>query len=141
VADLNAGPALLALALIAVSLFAGIVLWLRAGRREKAPPVVRTARPPRRRPRHFYGSVFQPGTQACRFARALSEQRFLMGEEPRIPVPGCDQGNCACRLIPTDDRRSKRDRRLRFSAWGDDFDPGSESNEPRPPRGRDRRGS
>ena len=126
---------------VAGLLLAGLGVWIAARRRRRrpAPETIRAARTPRTRPRHFYGSVFRPGAQACRFARALEDDRFLMGEEPRIPLAGCDQGACSCRLIPVDDRRSRQDRRLRFSAWGDDFDPGSDTSEPRPPRGDDRR--
>jgi len=66
----------------------------------------------------------------------VAGERFLSEEAPRVPLHGCDQPQCLCRLVPVDDRRSDRDRRDRFSAYGD-IDP--ELDRKHHARGPDRR--
>lgn len=43
---------------------------------------------------------------ACSAVRALSGHRFLAGQAPQIPVPGCSAARCTCKFVHFDDRRS-----------------------------------
>ena len=54
-----------------------------------------------------------PG-DACDAVKRIGAKRFLPGEAPAIPVPGCDVAQCACRYVHHDDRRDE-DRRHPFA--------------------------
>lgn len=45
-------------------------------------------------------------TECCRAARALSGQRFLSDNIPKLPLDGCDAAKCQCSYELYDDRRS-----------------------------------
>jgi hypothetical protein len=51
---------------------------------------------------------------ACDAVKRFGAKRFLPGEAPAIPVPGCDAAQCACRYVHHDDRRDD-DRRHPFA--------------------------
>lgn len=53
---------------------------------------------------------------ACAAAKALSGQRFLSNEAPRLPLAGCDAHQCRCYFSHHKDRRAQRDRRSPFGA-------------------------
>jgi len=89
--------------------------------------------PPQRKP-HFYASSVQPGVNCCGAVKQIAHQRYLLGEEPSLPLADCDREDCRCIMRPQDDRRSHFDRRDdRFSAYGDFQDGGH-------PRRRDKKG-
>ncbi|MCR8923057.1 hypothetical protein NO559_09760 [Dasania sp. GY-MA-18] len=50
---------------------------------------------------------------ACAAAVANQDKRYLAGEVPSLPLPGCAMMRCACRYQHHDDRREE-DRRLSF---------------------------
>lgn len=53
-----------------------------------------------------------PGENACEGSRALSGKRFLMGEAPHLPLPGCGTVRCQCKYKHHSDRRNpENDRR------------------------------
>lgn len=43
---------------------------------------------------------------ACSAVREMAGQRFLAGQAPQIPVPGCSARRCMCKFVHFDDRRS-----------------------------------
>lgn len=43
---------------------------------------------------------------ACDAVKRIGAKRFLSGEAPEIPVPGCDAAKCSCRYVHHEDRRS-----------------------------------
>jgi hypothetical protein len=47
---------------------------------------------------------------ACSAVKALSSYRFLPGQAPQIPLPGCTAARCSCKFVHFEDRRA-RDRR------------------------------
>jgi len=67
----------------------------------------------------------RPCTNACPAAMALAHQRLLKNEAPEsLPLPGCTNSSCRCRLETFYDRRAADERRTR----GDD-DTNEESND------------
>lgn len=50
-------------------------------------------------------SVKADWRRPCRAARELGERRFLAGEAPTLPLPGCNGAACTCRYEHHDDRR------------------------------------
>ena len=74
--------------------------------------------PPERKPT-FYASSVKPGLNCCDAVKQLANNRYLLGEEPSLPLPECDKDECRCIMKPQDDRRTHFDRRGdRFSAYG-----------------------
>jgi hypothetical protein len=65
--------------------------------------------------RKFHGVSIKPCAQSCSAVEGLSGQRFLPGEAPALPLPGCDQSHCQCAYSHHGDRRDREDRR---SGWG-----------------------
>lgn len=43
---------------------------------------------------------------ACSAVTALAGHRFLSGQSPPLPVPGCTARRCSCRFVHFEDRRS-----------------------------------
>jgi hypothetical protein len=94
-----------ALVLIAVALLIALALWWRhVGQRQHS----HAARMPNlKQPSDNYHCVelrFRPN--ACDAVKLIGTTRFLPGEAPAIPVPGCDAAKCSCRYVHHDDRRS-----------------------------------
>jgi len=48
---------------------------------------------------------------ACAAAQELEGERYLVGETPLTPIPGCSSPNCRCKYIHHSDRRRDEDRR------------------------------
>ncbi len=61
----------------------------------------------------FHAVSIAVGRTTCRNVEALIGTRFLSGEAPKLPLQGCDSGDCRCRYIHHTDRRTEDDRRLR----------------------------
>lgn len=50
-----------------------------------------------------------PGLVPCPVARELRNHRFLIGQEPTLPLAGCSSKRCTCRLRQHPDRRNNGD--------------------------------
>ena len=59
------------------------------------------------------------GWMPCDAVLELAAQRFLVAEAPQLPLPQCDKGECRCRHVSHDDRRSSEDRRNPFDRYAD----------------------
>jgi hypothetical protein len=81
------------------------------------PPVASDV--PALKPEQYQALAVSFGHDACDAVRELRDKRFLWKETPRLPVPGCDRTICKCRFEVYSDRRSGRDTRDNFAAYGD----------------------
>jgi hypothetical protein len=114
--------------LICAVILVGTVLWWNYARRP-ARPAAGSARAPRGSDGDYRCVEFKFKSDACHAVRMFEGMRFLHGQAPEIPVPGCDAAKCACHYVhhadrrhedrrsptayqpPGSDRRIKRDRR------------------------------
>jgi hypothetical protein len=99
--------------LIAVAALIALAFWWRqSGRRQH----LRASREQgSARPTGDYRCVeLRYRGDACDAVKRIGAKRFLPGEAPAIPVPGCDVAQCACRYVHHDDRRDD-DRRHPFA--------------------------
>ncbi len=98
--------------LIAVALLIVLALWCTLEERGSDPAeprcVTRSARPTI----SAASRCVSVTTHAMRSKR-IGEKRFLSGEAPEIPVPGCNAATCACHYVHHKDRRHN-DRRNPF---------------------------
>lgn len=103
---------MIALVLIAVALLIALAFWLRHTKKRQNSRGTRVRNP--QRPSDSYQSVeVHAGRDACDAVRRIGDKRFLSGEAPEIPVPGCDAAKCSCSYVHHQDRR-RGDRRHRF---------------------------
>jgi hypothetical protein len=92
------------LALITVALLTALALWwFHRGERQYS----RGARVPNLKYPHddFHCVELRFRTNACDAVKVIGTKRFLPGEVPAIPLPGCDAARCSCRYVRHDDRR------------------------------------
>ncbi|MEW6120449.1 MAG: hypothetical protein AB1593_10220 [Pseudomonadota bacterium] len=82
--------------------------------RRKAARAAAVSRVPRARA--FHCVEIQGDGDACSAARRIEGQRFLSGEAPGLPVPGCSHAHCTCSYVHHDDRRQD-DRRNPYGQW------------------------
>ncbi|MEQ8515734.1 MAG: hypothetical protein RIC38_09035, partial [Chromatocurvus sp.] len=85
----------------------------RANRPTTSRTVTRREVVPRGEP--FEAVSIVPGLVPCPAARELRDHRFLIGQEPSLPLADCTSKNCTCRLRQYVDRRhdsENGDRRL-----------------------------
>lgn len=83
-------------------------------------PIEVTRNTPPVHKKHYYGVSVRPGVNCCDAIRAIAKNRYLQGQAPRPPLPGCDREDCRCIMHPENDRRTNIDRRAdAFSAYGD----------------------
>jgi hypothetical protein len=62
---------------------------------------------PQKLPSAVYRAVeLQPCTKPCEVALAIAGKRFLAGEAPALPLPGCKRSRCRCSYKKYDDRRA-----------------------------------
>jgi len=73
-------------------------------------------------------------------ATAQQGHRYLAGQAPQLPLPGCDARNCGCRYERHGDRRAKDERRIGIGQFGN-IDPRSNRKERRLADDDDRRGA
>jgi hypothetical protein len=59
----------------------------------------------------FMAVSIDPCEQACRAARSLEGQRFLVVDAPVTPLNDCGSTKCRCRYVRFPDRRLGEDRR------------------------------
>lgn len=113
------------------------VWWLVRKRRtesaEKAQPKIRQ----NSSDSEFHAVSIKYETNACEQAKDMSGRRFLASKAPRLPLPGCQVGNCKCRFIHHKDRRANKDRRSPFAPGGHGGATGAYDAEQR--HGKDRR--
>jgi hypothetical protein len=93
--------------LVAVAVLATVAYWW--SRRAQSQRVA--SRPARAAERFAAVEIRRRGT-ACRAARALDGQRFLVNQSPALPLAGCTKKRCDCHFAKLTDRRTD-DRR-----WG-----------------------
>jgi len=95
---------LIVMILMVVAALVLLALWLRYGAKR---PQVRAARvPDRKRPTDNFRCVeIRYRNDACEAVKQIGPKRFLSGEAPEIPVPGCDAAKCVCRYVHHADRR------------------------------------
>lgn len=119
---------MIASVLIAVAALIALAFWWRHRAREQhAPPS---------QARNLSGAsgnfrcveLRYPG-DACDAVKRIGTRRFLPGEAPGIPMPGCDAARCTCRYAHHLDRRHD-DRRHPFA---------QQASEPPPAVGGERR--
>ena len=80
----------------------GLLDWREseASEAEKAPE----KRPVR--PNRYQAVSIAYGGKCCAAVKSLAGQRFLAGNAPSLPLPGCSLSNqCNCRFQKYDDRR------------------------------------
>lgn len=64
----------------------------------------------------YPGVAIKLCANACKAAEKLENIRYLSGEAPLLPLPGCDKLKCACKYVHYDDRRDiNEDRRHAYS--------------------------
>lgn len=64
----------------------------------------------------FHCVEIRADPNACEAVKLLGDRRLLSDEAPAIPLPGCDNQQCACRYAHFDDRR-QHDRRNPYGQW------------------------
>lgn len=86
---------------------AGILIYLGMRGRRPKPAAVR--------PRAYrcVGIEAADPHTACSAVKALVGHRFLAGQAPQLPVPGCTAPRCTCKFVHYDDRRAGNRRRDR----------------------------
>ena len=89
-------------------------LWLRRRARQEPEPQEASAAPRKIADTTYHAVSIKFAKEACTAAKALTGERFLATEAPRLPLPGCDAERCECRFTHHADRRSGKDRRSPF---------------------------
>jgi hypothetical protein len=95
---------LTALILIAVALLIALGLWWRLGGKPQHSHAARV-RDLKRALDSYHCVQLRYRSDACDAVKRMSEKRFLPGEAPDVPVPGCDAAKCSCRYVHHEDRR------------------------------------
>ncbi len=71
------------------------------------------------RPANPFAAVsIRPCNHPCQAVLQMNHVRYLAVRAPRLPVAGCERGECDCRYIRHADRRAPGDRRDNFSHFG-----------------------
>jgi hypothetical protein len=95
---------MLAVAVIAVSLLAGVAGWVLVRRTKPHAAAAKVVN-------RFAAVEIRSRGTACEAARKLEGQRFLPAEAPALPLEGCAAAKCSCTFAKLTDRRNE-DRRL-----------------------------
>jgi hypothetical protein len=66
----------------------------------------------------FHAVSVKPGSYACSAVTEIANKRFLAGEAPELPLPGCTAARCECHFVHHRDRRAGKDRRSPFGTGG-----------------------
>ena len=75
--------------------------------------------------RQYKCVVIKAGLIACKQAEAMRDQRLLRDEAPVLPLAGCHIGECACKFLRYDDRRTderRNDLYVSRSIFGGELD-------------------
>jgi hypothetical protein len=127
------------LPLLALLLILVIAVWLifrlRRGPAETKPTSVAGPKPAASA---YHAVSIKLADYPCSAAEEIAGKRFLSGEAPKLPLPGCtDPSSCSCRFVHHKDRRTGRDRRSPFGPAG--FGPVTGKYEQEKRSGEDRR--
>ena len=100
-----------AIVIVAAAALIALALWWQyAGKRQQ--PRAAKVRDLRRPSNNYHCVEVRYRRDACDAVKQIAEKRFLPGEAPELPAPGCDATKCTCRYVHHDDRRQDdRDRR------------------------------
>jgi hypothetical protein len=100
---------LISLLLVVAAALMALALWWHF--EEKRPPRrAARVRDPKRRIDDYHCVELRYRRDACDAVKRIGGKRFLPGEAPEIPLPGCDAAKCSCRYVHHADRRNS-DRR------------------------------
>lgn len=102
---------MIALALFAVAVI-GLAWWWRYGGKRQRSRAARTRERENASP-NFHCVEVRYQRDACDAVKRIGAKRFLPGEAPEIPLPGCTAAKCSCRYVHHEDRRTG-DRRNPF---------------------------
>lgn len=75
--------------------------------------------------RQYKCVVIKAGLIACKQAEAMRDQRMLRDEAPVLPLAGCHIGECECKFLRYDDRRTderRNDLYVSRSIFGGELD-------------------
>lgn len=75
--------------------------------------------------RQYKCVVIKAGLIACKQAEAMRDQRLLRDEAPVLPLAGCHIGECECKFLRYDDRRTderRNDLYISRSIFGGELD-------------------
>lgn len=106
---------------IAILIVAMVMTLLKySGRRERqsAPPAARRGATSVRQRTRWRAVKIAPGLMACDAVQKLGDRVFLASESPHLPLGNCALGDCNCRYVHLDDRRSGGDRRIDLGSLG-----------------------
>ena len=56
----------------------------------------------------------RPGLICCEQARKMSDQLYLTGDAPALPLAECTEMNCSCHYLHFGDRRIQPERRIKI---------------------------
>lgn len=101
--------------LIVVAALIALALWWYQGKKQQHSRAVRV-RDPKRSSDNYHCVEVRYRRDACDAVKRIGAKRFLPGEAPGIPMPGCDAGRCTCRYVHHEDRRHS-DRRNPVAQW------------------------
>jgi hypothetical protein len=100
---------LIGLVLVAIAALIALALWFRHAAKRRQPGAARVR--DQKRPSDTYRCVeLRYRSDGCDAVKRIAERRFLPGEAPEIPVPGCDAAKCYCRYVRHEDRRDSERR-------------------------------
>jgi hypothetical protein len=99
--------------LIAVAMLIVLAFWWRQRARRQHPRASRANNLSGASDNYRCVELRYPG-DACDAVKRIGAKRFLPGEAPGLPVPGCDRSHCNCRYAHHGDRRDD-DRRHPFA--------------------------
>jgi FtsZ-interacting cell division protein ZipA len=108
---------LITLGLIVVAVLIALALWWRHAEKQKNFRAA-TVRDIERPSENYHCVELRYRGDACDAVKKFGGKRFLPGEAPGIPVPGCDSTKCSCRYVHHEDRRHD-DRRNPFAQQAD----------------------
>ena len=95
---------MIVLGLVAVVALIALALWWSHGGKRQHSRAGRVR--DLKRPSDNYRCVeLRYRSDACDAVKRIGAERFLPGEAPEIPVPGCEGAKCSCRYVHRDDRR------------------------------------
>lgn len=102
--------------LILFGVVVAVIVWIVLRLRRKNAPEAPSRADAESTSTKYHAVSIHCAESACDAAKALSGQRFLASDAPRLPLPDCDAGQCRCYFAHHNDRRSHRDRRTPFGA-------------------------
>ena len=110
---------LFAIAILIVAMVLTLLKYSgRGGRQSAPPPTARRGATSIRQRARWRAVKIAPGLIACDAVQELGDRIYLASESPHLPLEDCAQGDCNCRYVHLDDRRSGGDRRIDLGSLG-----------------------